>query len=50
MVHINKLFILRSKEQELVKKLLGLVEERDNLINMEETQRISAMEMDKQFR
>ena len=40
----------RSKEQELVSKLLQLVEERDHLVNMEETQRLSAMEMDKQFR
>ena len=30
-------------------KLLQLVEERDHLINMEETQRLSAVEMDKQF-
>nr|AEY80352.1 MICAL class LIM protein ML27321b [Mnemiopsis leidyi] len=41
---------IKSKEQELVSKLLQLVEERDHLVNMEETQRLSAMEMDKQFR
>ena len=40
----------REQETILVTELLQLIEERNYLVNLEETQRLTANEVDRQFR
>ena len=49
-ISISNMYYFRKKENELIKKLVQLVEDRDNLINMEERERLTAIEMDMQFK